>query len=64
MYWSDYVNGNEVAKSLHKIYANKLKQIIRLAKKLYFDKQAAIPSTWLSQNLESLARITSKKINQ
>ena len=38
-YWSDYVNGNEVAKSLYKIYANKLKQIIRLAKKLYFDKQ-------------------------
>ena len=35
----DYVNGNEVAKSLYKIYANKLKQIIRLAKKLYFDNQ-------------------------
>ena len=32
LYWSDYVNGNEVAESLYKIYANKLKQIIRLAK--------------------------------
>ena len=34
LYWSDCVNENEVAKSLYKIYANKLKQIIRLAKKV------------------------------
>ena len=39
LYWSDYVNGNEIAKSLYKNYANKLKQIIRLAKKLYFGNQ-------------------------
>ena len=39
LYWSDYVNGNEVAKSLYKIYPNKLQQIIRLAKKLYFGNQ-------------------------
>ena len=32
LYWSDYVNGNEVAKSLYQIYANKLKQIIRFEK--------------------------------
>ena len=39
LYWSDYVNGNEVAKLLYKIYANKLKHVIRLAKKLCFDMQ-------------------------
>ena len=39
LYWSDYVNGNEVAKSLSKIYANKLKQMIRLANKLRFGNQ-------------------------
>ena len=39
LFWTDYVNGNGAAKSVYKIYANKLKQIIRMAKELYFSEQ-------------------------
>ena len=64
LHWSDYVNGNEIVKSLYKIYANKLKQIIRLAKKLYFGNQLQSHQHDSRKTLEVFARITSKKINQ
>ena len=61
LYWSDYVNGNEVAKSLYKIYANKLKQIIRLAKKLYFDNQLQSHQHDSCKTWEVLRELLTKK---
>ena len=61
LYWSDFVNGNEVAKLLHKIYANKLKQIIRLAKKLYFDNQLQFHQHDSRKTWEVLRELPQKK---
>ena len=61
LYWSDFVNGNEVAKSLHKIYANKLKQIIRLAKKLYFGNQLQSHQHDSRKTWEGLRELLPKK---
>ena len=58
---SDYVNGNEAAKSLYKIYANKLKQIIRLAKKLHFDNQLQSHQYDSRKTWEVLRKLLSKK---
>ena len=63
LYWSDYVNGNEVAKALYKIYANKLKQIIRLAKKLYFDKQLQSDQHYSRKTWKVLRELLPKKSN-
>ena len=61
LYWSDYVNENEVAKSLYKIYANKLKQIIRLAKKLYVDNQLQSHQHGSCKTWEVLRELLPKK---